>query len=242
MKVVLLFILFLTGCISPKIGVVKGDNFFSKTLFFHDLNMTAITNIKAIDLCTVSNPTITIFDQFSMNIIDVDTRVVLRKINFKKQTGTLSPIIVSKNCEEYEIVAKDILGDIEIINQQGEVSSIYKTDNIIVNDLSTADLNNDGEVEFYVATNKGIHQVNSQGKKNWEQGQWIRNVIPFNEDTEGEHFIVGLLDGRNLQFRDYYGKLIRETKTEEKIDDLEICNWPSSSHFIASKDRNRFMF
>lgn len=231
LMVFLLFILTMVGCY-PKTGVLKEEVLLSKKLFY-EASMTDITRIKEVGLCPPSGSEIAIFGQLSMHIVD-RLGTLKRKVKFEWKYGILSPDIIVKNCSHFDIIASGSFSA-GILDQYGKAVWFYKPDDTFsINDAATGDLNRDGELEFYVATDEGLHQLNYAGEKIWEKGESAWRVKVLDLGKNEMPLVVTRLSYKNLlQFRDYEGNLIREIKPEVKIRDLELCDWPSPGHFLT---------
>lgn len=230
--VLLFFFLATTGCF-PRVRVVEGADFLSKSLFY-SADMKDITHIEEVDLCPPSKPDIVIFDICSMHVLDSESLSLKQKVTFKDNC-ILEPSIHVKSCNDFEIIDHGGgFDDVGVLDHDGKPVWLYQPPKTQIYDMASGDLNRDGELEFYVATWSGLDQLNNKGQKNWRIGEKAWDVAVLDLGKGEMPLVVTRLDSGMLEFRDYNAKLIRNVKPQVRIYNLEICDWPSPMHFLTS--------
>ncbi len=234
--VTLLSFSLLTGCVSPKIGVIKGSELFTKSIYYSNSSMVDITNIDKINYPISSNSQLAVFDQFAVYVLD-NMGHLNKKINFKLPHGCLNAFLIKNGSQNSDLIGIRTSDRVFVLNHNGEEVWHYKLQekSQFINDFTVGDLNNDGEVEFYIATSNGLLQLNLNGEKVWEKTGWIRNVLFLNEGKDKNNYIVSHIDDSRLMFWNYEGKLLREVDPEVKFLHIELCDWPTDGHFLVSR-------
>jgi len=98
-----------------------------------------------------------------------------------------------------------------------------------VNCMSAGDMDGDGMLEFAVGFNGGggIHLLNSNGDKMWEQpggNIWHTEIVDVSGD--GLMRIIHSDAGGRMAVRDRDGNIISQSKTGPYFSHFSICRWP----------------
>lgn len=110
------------------------------------------------------------------------------------------------------------------------------------NDMSAADVDGDGRLEFAVGFNGGggIHFVDANGKKIWKQpGGNIWHVEIVEATGAGTYRIVHSNAGGELTVRDTNGQILSQSKPPAYFSDFSMIPWPETGdppHAVFSED------
>ena len=232
-------ILFFMSCISspPKTEVIVGESSLSKALFYQ-AEMTKINYITQGVLDIQPGTEIGICGFNSMHIVDPDSGSLKSKINWTSRVA--GPEVIYTDKEGYfMIMGSSIASDVGLMDYRGNPLWIYKPEpRVSLYNMDSGDLDKNGELEFYVATYKGLHQLNASGKKQWNKGGWVYDVNIFDPGDNKVPLAVTHCQDGHVQFRNYEGDLIREIKPKIKIYEqilgMELVEWASQWFIITS--------
>ena len=238
--VLIIFILYFLSCGPPKRRVIKGGGVLKKTLFYR-ADISKITHITQGPLDKKAGSDIGICSFDVMHIVDPDSGSLKSKIKFNWTSGVSRPEVIYTDREGYFIIMdRGISGDVGLMDHRGNPLWIYKPKpRVSLYNMDVGDLDKNGELEFYVATYKGLHQLSASGKKQWNKGGWVYDVNIFDPgDNKAPLAVTHCQDG-HIQFRNYEGDLIREIKPkikiyEESISEMELVEWASQWFIITS--------
>ncbi|NCP04336.1 MAG: hypothetical protein COZ32_00840 [Nitrospirae bacterium CG_4_10_14_3_um_filter_53_41] len=231
--VLLFFFLATTGCF-PRVRVVEGADFLSKSLFYSSAKMKRITHIEEVSLCPPSKPAIVIYDTCSMHVLESESLALKQEVSFENYS-MLKPSLRVKSCNDFEIIDHGGgFGDVGILDQYGKPIWRYHPPKTQIYDMAAGDLNKDGELEFYVATWSGLDQLNSKGQKVWRMGDKVWNVVSLDFSKNSVPLVVTVLDDEHMEFRNFEGKLVKRIKPDVTLEDLEPCDWPSAGNLLTS--------
>ncbi len=219
--------------------ISEGEDFIAKGLFYSSGNKKGIVNIDKFPSCPSSAPDIAIFDCYSMHRVDMLTGTLKRKVDFKNGCVFL-PTLYAPSCDNYIVYnAGGGFSDIETLDRNGNNLWNYKPPKMQVYQMTAGDLDKDGEVEFYLATNKGLHRLNSKGEKCWERGRlmWNVGIVDFQNHTPSQ-IVIKPDEYKLLEIYNHAGTFVREVNLEVKISEFKICNWPNSGHLLAINHDN----
>lgn len=225
----------------PEVIVI--NDFITKTLFYESSEMTAIKNVMQGNLDLDSDIEIGILGQLSMHAIDPISGTRKFNIKFRWTSGILRPeVIYSNKDKHYKVMSGGHVSDVGLMNHLGEPIWIYKpASGVLINTMAAGDLDRNGELEFYVATHRGLHQLNVLGEKLWEKGSWVFDVDVFDHRKAKIPLVVTICSDGQIQFRNYEGELVREVKPQIKINNIEFIEWPNPGHILTRAGSSIFI-
>lgn len=252
----LLFLLALSGCFPRKPpGVITGEGFLSKTLFYR-APMKG-THITQGELDSSPGPDVGIFGCKSLHIVDSESGILKSKVRFKRYVERPA-IVDAKGDGRFTMMVwgsrfKDFKGesrDVSLLDQDENIvwASILRYSGHAWR-MAAGDLDRNGELEFYVATTKGLLKFNRSGKKIWQRGGWMSDVEVLDPGKDKEPLVITLFKPRQeflptyrrIQFWDYRGNLIRDVKPEVRIRDVKPCQWPTPWHILTRDEYNIYI-
>gem|GEM_PF-5121023 len=114
--------------------------------------------------------------------------------------------------------------------------------------IQGADLDNDGEMEFYGESNGGLCRVDARGRVQWTVEQFIEKayLLPAKNGNPAMIFVkaFGDTDGPTDHMLQFYrmqlwsikGKLVREFKFDKDASWLSLITWKDSYCFATAKN------
>ncbi|MBC2706899.1 MAG: hypothetical protein HF978_21655 [Desulfobacteraceae bacterium] len=219
------------------------ENIFSKKLFYEG-ELDGITNIFLKDIDNEIGLDLAIFGSKEMHIVNLDSGVKKSELKLQWPTKISRPELIYKKPGSYIIMSRGPVSDVGLIDKNGIPIWNYKP-GINVHSMSTADLNNDGEPEYYAATGKGLHQLNSKGILTWKSDRLVYDVEIFNDNAENLQLVATINLSGEMQFRDYYGKRIRKIQFDNQIFNsgfFEFISWTDQNQILSNSGNSFFIF
>ncbi|MDD2773276.1 MAG: hypothetical protein PHP45_06230 [Elusimicrobiales bacterium] len=109
--------------------------------------------------------------------------------------------------------------------------------------VQAADLDNDGETEFYAKSHGKLYRVDERGKMQWTIGQSISEAYPLPAKNGDPAMIFTREDsGNQMQLWSPEGKLLREFKFDKAGSELYPINWSDSYCFATNHSREFYIF
>jgi len=178
--VLMISVLDFVSCGPPKRRVIRGEDVLTKTLFYQ-ADISNITYITQGPLDKHQGLDIGICSFEVMHIIDPDNGSLKSKLKFSR--GVLRPEVkYEEEGGDFTIIVKGLADDVGLMDKNGNSLWIFKPEEpkVLVNTMAAGDLDKNGELEFYAATNDGLYQLNASGKKVWEKGNdvYYVNIFP----------------------------------------------------------------
>ena len=224
---------------------IQKKNFLRKEIFFESPEMTSITNIIQGNFDQDPDKKIGIFDQFSFYSVNRHSGATEKVVRFKWASGILRPDLVyikTKKDQGYGFIAKGPVSDIGLMNQMGEPIWVYKPANQeIINTMAAGDLDQNGVLEFYVATSRGLVKLNQSGIKFWEKSGWVGDVDIFDTGTANKYLVVTINSDNRIQFRNYMGELEKEFASPIQANKIQNVEWPTPGHLLMTAANNIYI-
>ena len=203
---------------------------FSKSNFYSG-DMAKIINIAEID------SDICIFDYRGMYVVEKESRNLKNVVLFKD--GSLcslkKPIVYGKENVPPILLVRGTDFNVGVKNFSGDDIWMFspKIDSTIYSMVS-GDINNDGESEYYVATDQGLYSLNSEGKVFWKKMGMVYDVAISEKTDAMKSNIVTISSENSIQYRNYEGVIVNETKPDVKMYSIQITDWPKQNYFLTS--------
>lgn len=239
-NIFLIAILIILSCrgTSQDVGIIKGGEYVNKSIFYSS-QMMAIRNLVQQNFDSTPDAELAVFDQQKMHIVDPKNRKVKNIVKFNRDIGVLRPTIIKPHeTSKYYILSAE--NDFGLMDNFGNQLWQYNQDdeNLRINSMVGDDLDSDGNLEFYAATNRGLHKLSFSGEKIWEKSGWIYDVKISKKNDGKPSMIVTVCHDGKIQYRNNNGILIRELKPQIKIYRIEIVDWPNYGNILASSGKN----
>ena len=238
--ILIIVVLAFVSCTSPKPPkkeIIKGENLLGKTLFCQ-ADMSEITYITQGPLDKHPGLDIGICSFEGMYIVDPSNGSVKSKMEFSRRWG-IEAIHVDKD-GDFKITLYDHNGTVGLLGVNGRPLWMYEFgEKESVNGIASGDLDRNGELEFYVATQDSLYQLNISGEILWKKSGTAYDVTIFNPGGNEDPLVVArcphsIFRGIHyLQFRNYRGELIKEVKPKVDIIGLEFVRWPQDWHIVT---------
>jgi len=204
--------------------------------------MTDITSIVQGNFDPQPDLEIGIFGQLSMHIVDPISKDTKFKVKIDWSSGVLRPdVIFSDIDKQFKIMSRGTVSDVGLMDNIGKPLWSYKPSGVIINTMAAGDLDRNGELEFYVATHGGLHQLNHLGKELWVIGGFVHDVEVLYPGKDKIPLVVTINFDNQIQFRNYSGKLVRELNPRIQINDIELVEWPAPEHILTRSDSSFYI-
>lgn len=241
-----------------KTQIIKDNISIKKTLFYSGNFKSSIRTIQSgYFTSTLKNKNLAILSQFDGIIIDLKTKLVKKRLSFSRGKGILHP----------EIIDKDNDGNIEILNQGGGYSEIgilniegesiikypYRNGVNYYHKMAGSDIDNDGKMEFFIASSKGIICIDYLGQQKWKTLQpkfpitkASRNIfiVRQNEHESGKIYAVvknNYLTYDTIVVIDKDGNVEKKIKIPMSISKFEIINLNNENYILTSNGNNIYL-
>ena len=240
----LITFLLYVSCSAPQRRVIIGKGSLTKTLFYQDqTNLSKITDIVQGQLDEQPDSEIGIFSDGIMHIVNSETAAFKSKLE-SQYLESIGDIYIDKN-GSFKILNYGSVSSVVLINKNGKPLWFYKfpeSKGVEVYGMAAGDIDQDGEMDFFVAAYSGLYKLNDVGKKIWQKDGWVTDVKIFNPKKNKASQIVTISYDDHIQFRDSKGKIIREIKPEVTMLGMEFVKWPEQWRIVTSSDDILFFF
>ncbi len=223
--------------------VLVASKTFSKELYYEG-EINKIRNIFLGGIDAEEGPDLAVFGLKEMHILNPYSGATKAEIKLQWAAGIYRPELICDKPGSYTIISRECLSDAGfLMDKNGKL--IWKYAPGLVHSMAAADLNNDGELEYYVATSNGLHQLNSKGKMIWKNEGVFYDVEIYNNNVENIKLAAAINLSKRMQFRDYYGKVIREIQFKDRIYNFghfEFISWTGQNQILSYAGKNFFLF
>jgi hypothetical protein len=215
-------------------NALNGDQKIIKSLFYESKNLSSIVAITF-----EKENSVFIFGQRSMHWVNKRTKQLESVVKFAWPTSLLRPDIAFIK-DDYMIVSRGPVSELGVMNSKGEKKWIFKNNSeILPNTMSFGDLNKDGLLEFYIATNKGVFQLDTEGHVFWKRGDesYDVEVVKYGKES----FIASVCNNGLIECRDFKGILRKTIKTSILVYDIECVDWLGFSNILTYSGNRIFV-
>ncbi len=228
------------GCAGPRRGVLMGEDFLQKSLFYQERSCS-VTHISESTTDGSGERLIAVFSQCSVSLVDLKTGSHKSTVQF--DMSTLSPVYVETDRDDgREILCRGGgFGKIALLDERGRV--IWKLPGPGDTRCASGDLDRDGELEFYVSSWDGLSRVDSKGQIVWERETptqtWYVEI--YYPDDGSEPRLVVLSTGAVVRLYNRDGMLERTVQLPRNVRELRLVQWPFDPHrlhFVGFVDRD----
>jgi len=230
-----LFLVCLVSCNHLKSGVRVGEGVLTKSLLLSGSFPHGIMAIQVGYFDRKPDKEIAVLGQMNGVIIDAKTRQIKKRLSFKQSLELRPEIATVKTDGSLEIVrCGGGFGDVGLVNEMGEFIWKYKQVGTSPQ-MVAGDLDEDGELEFYVTDLDGLHRLDYQGREVWKTpgDKWEVDAVIYTPDRDGSSLVVTRGTDGNFRFRDSSGRLVREVTPEAKSYGLEIVRWVDHYYLLT---------
>ncbi|NOR53079.1 MAG: hypothetical protein GQ536_03200 [Candidatus Aminicenantes bacterium] len=212
----------------PSPGVVKGEEFISKTLFIEKEQLGIISDITRGELDRNPGPEIGIAGSRGALMMDSNNKEI-------------SIILFSEKARHVDAIDVNGDGECEFMNRGGGWQAVSLFDHQgnklwsynpppAPNGMVAGDLDGDGTLEFVVGFNGGggVHLLDKDGKKQWiepDANVWHVELVDTNQDGRLE--IVHSNAAGQIRVRDSQGKILSQAKPSSYFSKFSLCRWPT---------------
>jgi len=143
-------------------------------------------------------------------------------------------------------IVKSGIGDRHcgVLDLDGKLRWSYKSImNGAVNRMIAEDLEDDGTLDFYVASEVGLSRLDDNGRILWTRGEPTHYVIGIKDPVTNKNAVVvqsGL--GGELSLYDSTGQILRKIQTPVRLTDLVAVNWNGQFYLVGFRDSKVYIF
>jgi len=209
------------------VGVTKGSGALTKTAFLSDPGLGSISDLVWSE--KVSSPGAKLCVAGSRGAAFADAKgTVLSSVAF---VGSADRVTVVDGAEPggCRFLNRGSWGEeVRLFSHDGKVLWTYGGDPG-VDDAACGDVDGDGRLEFVVGFNGGggVHLLDSQGRKRWEQPDGnVWHVEIGDIDGDGRQEIIHSCAAGEMVVRDRDGKVLRRSRPPGYFDSFALCHWP----------------
>jgi len=235
---------FYVSCSPPQRRVTAGEGSLTKTLFYQDkVNLSKIADIIQVQMDELPGSEIGITSDGIMLIVDSETGAFKSKLE-SQYLGNIEAICTDKN-GSFKILNYDSVSSVVLIDKNGKPLWFCKfpeSKGIEVYGMDAGDIDQDGRMDFFVATYSGLYKLNDEGKKMWQKDGWVTDVKIFNTEKSKVSQIVTLSYNDHIQFRNNEGKIMREIKPAVAMLGMQFVQWPDKWRIVTSSGDIFFFF
>lgn len=217
------------GCAGPRRGVLKGEDFLQKSLFYQRI-ATPVAHISESTTDGSGERLIAVFGQRSVSLVDLKTGSLKSTVQF--DITSISPAYVDMHRDD----GRKILcrgggfGNVGLLDDRGRV--IWKRPGPRDTRCASGDLDRDGELEFYVSSWDGLSRVDSKGQIVWERQiptqSWYVEIFYPDDGSDPRLVVLSSRAVVHLYNRD--GLLDKSVQLPQYVVELRLVQWPIDPH------------
>jgi hypothetical protein len=211
-------------------GVIVGNNFLSKTNFFQDERLRAVTDIAVRKSEPGGETVIAIAARNGGGLLD-EAGQLRSYFQINEPVGRLNITDVDHD-GELEYFTRGSLSKPTLFDHEGRLLWSYGTTSALNDDMAAGNIDGDGSVDFVVGlgADGSLHLLDERGRKVWEQpnaNAWHIETFDINGDGKSE--IIHSNVGGEMVIRDQSGQIIRKLKLPIYFTQFSLCKWPDKN-------------
>lgn len=210
----------------PAPGVIYGEGFFSKRLFYGDPLLGDVLLLKPWALESDDEEGILCAGSRGAVVVAHESQAVRRTLF----PDAAEKVLVIRNDSEPTFLLLEQSGK-AVTSCDAKGGSLWSYSlRTSINDIAVGDLNDDGSPVCLIATNGGggLHAVDLKGRRLWRvRGANIWCVATFDDECEGNARIYHSHANGRLYIRDRHGTLLKDAKPRSYLGSFCLCNWPN---------------
>ena len=215
---------------------IYGTKHLSKTLFFMD-NSPYIVNLSKID--RLNSNEIYVCTGCKLFIIDAKNQNSKKKIIFHDGAicSLKQSVIFSNEYKQPIVMVWGPQFSVGLKKLNGETVWMYKPPSgASIYSMVSGDLDNNGALEFYIATDQGLFMLDSKGNKIWEKGSLIHDVTLFVSNNKS--YIITINNDNKVQHWSSNGAIIKEITPFRKINTVATIDWPQNECILTFEGKD----
>jgi hypothetical protein len=206
--------------------------------------------IQLVDFETYSGDEIAVLGQTGIWLLSAQDYTLIKRYDFLDKGGEtigfgLSPELVDLNNKGTFQIMKGGggFGDVGLLNDKGEeVWTFHPHPQFNPNKMIAGDINQDHIIEFYVADDSGLYQIDQHGAIMWHvDGDRFTDLKIFENEILGKYRLIAVDQDRQFQIFDFHGNKLERFKPKKKIFEFDIVSWSDSPLILGGYFKSKIV-